>query len=211
MIELRFRHVKQDDLQLLRYWRNFDHVRLSMATPKLITVEDQRRWFESLDLETNVHFIYGLGETDIGSVNLSGVKKSEGTFEAGLYCGNNEYLTHWVNICACLFIYDFAFDRLCLKVASAIILDNNRSALSLNTSIGYRRMRQHAPGIGAFVLNRDDYLARSKVLKRYLPIWLISFVPLIGPLVCLGNVLCIFRDSHACAHDDVAGSKVVPV
>ena len=168
MVDLRFRYVKQDDLQLLRYWRNLDHVRLNMASQNLISVEGQRSWFEKLDPATNVHLIYGIGEADIGSANLKIIKQSEGTFEAGIYCGNDKYLTHWVNICACLFLYDIAFDRLCLKVANAIILDNNRPALSLNTSIGYQRIRQHAPGISAFVLEKDDYLARRQVLKRYL-------------------------------------------
>lgn len=168
MADLRFRRVKQDDLQLLRYWRNLDHVRAGMAIPDLITVEGQRKWFKELDVGTSIHFIYGIGETDIGSANLSKINHPNGTFEAGLYCGNDKYLTHWVNICACLFIYDIAFDELGLKEANAIILDNNRPALSLNTSIGYRRISQYAPGIGAFFLERESYLERRAVLKRYL-------------------------------------------
>ena len=84
--------------------------------------------------------------------------------------------------------------------------------------LNYNLLKSDGQTIGKRVMNiriigRDDQPldVDEILLKRYLPIWLLSFVPVIGPLVCLGNVLCIFRDSHACAHDDVAGSKVVPV
>ncbi len=168
MADLRFREINSDDLQLLRCWRNLSHVREGMATQNLITVEGQRRWFEALDATTNRHFIYGLGEHDIGSANIARIDASRGTFEAGIYCGNYSFLKHWVNICACLYIYDFAFDSLQLSHANAIILDNNSSALSLNKTIGYRRISKCDKGISSYALNRDDYYSRRKNIRRYL-------------------------------------------
>jgi uncharacterized RDD family membrane protein YckC len=47
------------------------------------------------------------------------------------------------------------------------------------------------------------------ILKRYLPIWALSALPLIGSLLLLGNSLAIFRSSRKCIHDDLAGTKVV--
>jgi RimJ/RimL family protein N-acetyltransferase len=123
--DLRFREITNDDLQLLRYWRNLSHVREGMATQNLISVEGQRRWFQTLDMKTNRHYVYGLGENDIGSANITRINLTEGNFEAGIYCGNENFLKHWVNICACLYIYDVAFDLLGLSQANAIILDNN--------------------------------------------------------------------------------------
>jgi RimJ/RimL family protein N-acetyltransferase len=168
MADLRFREITYDDLQLLRYWRNSSHVREGMATRNLITVEGQRRWFETLDTKTNRHFVYGLGEHDIGSANIARIDSSGGTFEAGIYCGNDSFLKHWVNICACLYIYDFAFDSLGLSHANAIILDNNSPALSLNKSIGYRQIGKCAKGIGSFALKKDEYYDRRKNIRRYL-------------------------------------------
>lgn len=168
MTDLRFREITCDDSQLLRYWRNLSHVRECMATQNFITVEGQRRWFKALDTKVNKHFIYGLGEQDIGSANIARIDLSEGTFEAGIYCGNEKFLKHWVNICACLFIYDFAFDFLSLSQANAIILDNNSSALSLNKSIGYRRISKRTDGISIFALKKDDYHDRRKTIRRYL-------------------------------------------
>ena len=44
---------------------------------------------------------------------------------------------------------------------------------------------------------------------RMLPMWLIGFIPLVGPLICLLDGLMIFRDSHRCLHDDIADTIVV--
>ncbi|HND52387.1 MAG TPA: RDD family protein [Pirellulaceae bacterium] len=49
----------------------------------------------------------------------------------------------------------------------------------------------------------------SLVLKRYLPIWVASAIPMVGPLVGLVNALLIFRGSVKCLHDDIAGTKVI--
>lgn len=168
MADLRFREITNDDLQLLRYWRNLSHVREGMAAQNLISVEGQRRWFKTLDSKTNIHYVYGLGEYDIGSANIARIDREKGNFEAGIYCGNEKFLKHWVNVCACLYIYDIAFDLLGLSQANAIILDNNYPALSLNKSIGYRQIGTHFKGIGRFALKKDDYYERRIKIRRYL-------------------------------------------
>lgn len=44
---------------------------------------------------------------------------------------------------------------------------------------------------------------------RMLPMWLISLVPVVGPLLSLVDSLLIFRASHRCLHDDIADTIVV--
>jgi len=47
------------------------------------------------------------------------------------------------------------------------------------------------------------------IIKRYLPIWLISYIPIIGQLIGVMNILLIFRKDRRCIHDIIAGTKVV--
>jgi uncharacterized RDD family membrane protein YckC len=44
---------------------------------------------------------------------------------------------------------------------------------------------------------------------RYLPVQLITNVPLAGPVLNLVNVLMIFRGDRRCGHDLIAGTRVV--
>ncbi|MGV8930600.1 MAG: RDD family protein [Luteimonas sp.] len=44
---------------------------------------------------------------------------------------------------------------------------------------------------------------------RYLPINVVTNVPMIGPVLALVNVLLIFRSDRRCGHDLIAGTKVV--
>jgi uncharacterized RDD family membrane protein YckC len=44
---------------------------------------------------------------------------------------------------------------------------------------------------------------------RYLPIQIVSNVPMIGPVLALVDVLLIFRNDRRCGHDLIAGTRVV--
>lgn len=44
---------------------------------------------------------------------------------------------------------------------------------------------------------------------RYLPLWIVSAIPFIGPLVGLIDSLFVFRDDRRCIHDLIAGTRVV--
>lgn len=47
------------------------------------------------------------------------------------------------------------------------------------------------------------------LLARLLPIQLMSFIPVIGNIITLIDVLFIFRKDRRCIHDLIAGTKVV--
>ena len=47
------------------------------------------------------------------------------------------------------------------------------------------------------------------LLKRYLPIWVLTSLPWIGGVFGLVNAVAIFRDNRKCFHDDFAGTKVI--
>ena len=47
------------------------------------------------------------------------------------------------------------------------------------------------------------------IALRYLPLWVISQVPILGALFSLADALFVFRDDRRCVHDLIAGTKVV--
>ncbi|NMU18787.1 RDD family protein, partial [Vibrio parahaemolyticus] len=47
------------------------------------------------------------------------------------------------------------------------------------------------------------------LLKRYLPISLVTYLPVIGSFLPILDALFIFRKDRRCIHDFIAGTKVV--
>lgn len=58
----------------------------------------------------------------------------------------------------------------------------------------------------------EEILPFVKVVGlRYLPLWVASQVPLVGPFVGLVDALFVFRSDKRCVHDLIAGTKVINV
>jgi uncharacterized RDD family membrane protein YckC len=56
----------------------------------------------------------------------------------------------------------------------------------------------------------ENILPFAKVVGlRYVPIWIITQIPILGQIVGLLDVLFIFRADRRCIHDLIAGTKVV--
>ena len=164
----KIRVITIEDIQLLRFWRNLDYVRSNMVNNDLIKYDSQLQWFKSIHPKEQRHFIYSLSERDIGSVNISKIDHKFGTFEVGILCGDQAFLSHWINIWACIKIYDFAFKDLGLNSASARILRSNEPAISLNQSLGYQLECRLESQIDCYTLSSATYFEASKKIKWYL-------------------------------------------
>lgn len=56
----------------------------------------------------------------------------------------------------------------------------------------------------------DSILPFWKVISyRYLPIWVLTLIPLVGTIISLVDPLFIFREDRRCVHDLIAGTKVI--
>ncbi len=168
MIQASLRTIAFDDIQLLRFWRNLDHVRRHMILTRYIDRNEQRHWFETSNENLVRYFIYSLDTHDVGCANLLNINQTEKSFEGGIFCGDTTYLNHWVNIWACIKIYDYGFFELGLETSFAKVLKDNLQALKLNKSLGYQFIKDIDQNIGWYVLTRDDYIQSTVKIKRYL-------------------------------------------
>tara|TARA_B100002051_G_scaffold275005_2_gene317543 strand:+ start:409 stop:651 length:243 start_codon:yes stop_codon:yes gene_type:complete len=73
MIYPKLRLIKNEDIQLLRYWKNLDHIRHQMVEDNLIGKEDQKKWFDNIDENYTKYFIYSIDEKDVGNVKISNI------------------------------------------------------------------------------------------------------------------------------------------
>jgi RimJ/RimL family protein N-acetyltransferase len=162
------RLIEFDDIQLLRYWRNLDHVRSRMVRTDYIERDGQRNWYDRINEDSQLYYIFSIGSQDVGCANLTKIDYAKKSFEGGIFCGDPKFINHWINIWSCVKIYDYALFELDLHISFATILNDNRSALQLNKSLGYEHIEDVDENIGRFVLTRESYIHSTKIIRRYL-------------------------------------------
>lgn len=162
------RKVSLDDIQLLRSWRNLEIVRKQMQFVDLISRDEQRLWFHSLKADRDSYFIYSLGSTDVGCVNLKKIDEIAKSCESGIFCGSAEFFQHWVNGLAYLWVCHLAFDKYKVRTIRATVNRENHLALGLNQSIGFRRRETGDSEFVNLELTYDDFVAKALQRDRLL-------------------------------------------
>jgi uncharacterized RDD family membrane protein YckC len=83
-------------------------------------------------------------------------------------------------------------------------------------AINFRLLRDNGQTVGKRICNikivRSDGSpadVQHLLLYRYLPVWIIPQIPIVGGIFALLNVLLIFRESRKCLHDDIADTIVI--
>lgn len=166
------RPIKQDDLELLRNWRNDEGVSQFMVSQSTITQEQQQAWYNKILRDTTqMHFVICYKDNVIGSANLKSksintdVKDSD-VIEPGLYIGDARYRNNVIAFSPTLLLNDYCFDVLkCTKLV-AIVKANNEAALNYNAKLGYIVVKQEE--LVEIELDKSAYHAQSKTLKALL-------------------------------------------
>lgn len=126
------------DLELVRGWRNSEHVRPYMEYRQIIDAKMQSLWFDGLDKRKNLYFIISKEGMKFGLIHLKELNISEGIAEAGIFVGETEFLNSISPILATICLMEFAFDVLKLKQLKAKIGLTNQRVIKFNESLGYK-------------------------------------------------------------------------
>ncbi|MBE2246607.1 MAG: GNAT family N-acetyltransferase [Candidatus Competibacteraceae bacterium] len=120
-------------IEMLREWRNRDEIRRMMQKSDVITSEQQKEWFQKINENHDLYFIY----EEVGVVHLKNIEWNEGKAEAGIFASSSELSTSIQSIKAILVLMDFAFGAMGLKTLEAKVKDDNKSVIDLNLALGY--------------------------------------------------------------------------
>lgn len=161
-MKIKTRKISLSDIELIRYWRNKRFVRNQMLTQDLISSDNQKKWFNSLDSDINHMFIYSLNDIDIGCVVCKITDPKKKVFDIGVYCGNSEYFGHPVNFLSMIFIHDFAFNVLELETSVTTIKTTNESSFNINKKLGYTHFKQFNENFDYYILNKPQYLKKKQ-------------------------------------------------
>ena len=163
-MKIKTRQISLSDIELIRYWRNKKFVREQMLTQDLISSENQKKWFNSLDSTINHMFIYSLNNIDIGCVVCKITDSEKKVFDIGVYCGNSEYFRHPVNFLSMIFIHDFAFNVLTLETSLTTIKTTNKSSFNINKKLGYNYYKNYNKDFDYYILKKSEYVENKEKL-----------------------------------------------
>jgi len=75
--------------------------------------------------------------------------------------------------------------------------------------VGGQTIGKKALGIKIVSVSHENVPVFKILGLRYLPISLVSIIPILGQILPLVDVLFIFRDDRRCVHDLIAGTCVI--
>ncbi len=159
--------VSYDDLELIRNWRNSEYVNRRMVSNKFITKEDQLKWFDKINNNSNYYFIGNFNNEKIGVVSISNIINNSG--EGAIYLSNEKFEDSGIVARLILCFNDFVFDHLNLEsICSHVKRDNIKAISSTIAQGGVIDEDKTTPEYIYFKITRSSYRNKTERIRKIL-------------------------------------------
>lgn len=159
--------LQEEDIELVRHWRNQAEISNYMEYRLNITAEQQAKWFQSINNKYNYYFIIQYEGKKVGLINAKDYRPAEGFGEGGIFIWDKDYINSFVAVFATLCLLNFSFLAVKLRKSRARILRDNDRAIHYNKLIGYKLLPgQEDVNNQLYELTVEDYLANSSKLNN---------------------------------------------
>lgn len=162
---IKLTRLKEDQIELVRNWRNTQEIRNFMEFQEYITPEMQRNWFHSLDRLHDFYFVIELQHDPVGLIHTSAIDWGQKTGNAGLFIWKKAILGSHVPVLASLAMVDFFFSFCTLEKLYAKVMADNLAAIKYNAQLGFKladeadhKMFLH------YLLKKKDYFKSTSQL-----------------------------------------------
>lgn len=168
---IRLQRIKQEDIELVRQWRNSAEVARYMEYREYITPDMQQQWFRSVDNDDHLYFLLLAEGLPIGLIYGAGINwDSNEVANAGIFIAREEHRESRYALEASLLLNDFAFAIGMQRIYIKVLADNKR-AIAYNKLLGYRRVEDDPARYNQqYSLDRISYLLSRKKLEAIIPI-----------------------------------------
>jgi UDP-4-amino-4,6-dideoxy-N-acetyl-beta-L-altrosamine N-acetyltransferase len=161
--------LQQEELELVRGWRNDPKIASLMLDKRHITPEMQQAWFERLqESERDFYYLAWFKGSPIGVASLTRIDLAAGSCEPGMYIYVDEYRNNIVPFCVAFALDDLAFEHFGVSHLLGKIFDDNTASVRFHEVSGYVRYGTGDPGLGLYRLDRDAYLAARGKIARFI-------------------------------------------
>ncbi|GIV29855.1 MAG: hypothetical protein KatS3mg028_0921 [Bacteroidia bacterium] len=162
---LTYIRVREEDIELIRYWRNRDFIRHTMQFQEYITPSMQKQWFEKINNKYNYYFLMEYENKKIGLINCKDTDANR-VAEGGIFLWEKEYWNTPIPALASLTMLEAIFEEFESGDTSIItVLKTNTHALKFNQYLGYSIFYENER-IYKLKLTKEDYYAKTYKLKK---------------------------------------------
>ncbi len=164
--DIRFIRLREEDIELVRRWRNSPEITQFMEFRDFISEDMQMEWFESIDTINNLYFLIEYKGENVGLINGKNINWEEMSMEAGVFYWKKELYNSEVPIIATLIFGDLGVISSGLTTY-AHILRNNSRAIRFNRMIGFELCEdQENVENQLYKMTKENYLQSSRKLRK---------------------------------------------
>jgi RimJ/RimL family protein N-acetyltransferase len=154
-----FSLLEENEIELVRNWRNSDKIRQYANHQEYISVDQQQRWFSSLSTSDHAYFMITINDQKIGLVWARNIHSD--WCETGFYIYEDRYLNSIYSYKVVSILHNYLFNDQGLEAIYCEILPDNKRAIRFNLSLGYKFLEgQH------YQLKKADYVTHLKKIER---------------------------------------------
>jgi UDP-4-amino-4,6-dideoxy-N-acetyl-beta-L-altrosamine N-acetyltransferase len=159
--------LTEEDLELVRHWRNADEIKKYMNFQEYITPEMQKKWFDSINNPENFYYIIEYKGDKIGLINDKNINWKEKTAEGGLFIWDKRYVNSVVPIMISFLVLEIAYFLLGWNKTYIKVRKDNLRAIEYNKTLGYQVMSETVDeGFISMMLDKKNFCEKADKLRR---------------------------------------------
>ena len=131
------RSLGEEDLELVRNWRNDQLVNQHLLNREHISQEEQLEWFKTLDSQGSLYFIIEENNQPVGLIYANQISLEKRSFWGNVLMGNRESKDSWTSVKAVLLLFNLMLVQCSFKAVYSVVSKKNRPALAMNRRMGF--------------------------------------------------------------------------
>jgi hypothetical protein len=172
--EIMLKRITADDIELVRRWRNSDCVSKHMHFRGIISKEQQKRWFRSIDNINNFYYLIYYKEEPIGLYNDKNINWDERTSETGLFIWDDRYIDTHIPLMASLILSEMGFYIFEGKKSYVSVMESNKKSRDYTLNFGYKLCSgEEGKELQKYELTREQFEIKGerliKAMNRLFP------------------------------------------
>lgn len=152
------RRIVEDDIELIRQWRNSKPIQQNMHFREHISKSMQLKWFRSIDNINNFYYIIEYKGNKVGLFNEKNIDWENRTSETGLFIADEKLINTPIPVLASLCLSEIGFKIVQGEKSFIHILKDNHKAIEYSLSFGYVLCEgQENKELQLYVLTKENF------------------------------------------------------